>query len=171
MAKDIAGKNHKAALDGNRLVRNREVISNLALKDFTTIGARGTRDILTKYRNPSFLSKVTNRSASVTEVFFGVPDEKQKRMIEAAADYLVSSGVQLLVMDKQMGLHPEHAHHCRTIVTSKYARLLVMWNKLIFDLPAGEEEKSPGRRSSWCPSGGTWRRSSISRRARSSATP
>jgi phosphoenolpyruvate carboxykinase (ATP) len=145
LTKDIERRITKAALDGNRLVRNREVIYNLALKDFTTIGARGTPDVLTKYRNPSFLSRVTNRSAAVTEVFFGVPDEKQKKMIEAAADYLVSSGVQLLVMDKQMGLDPEHAHHCRTIVTAKYARLLVMWNKLIFDLPAGEEEKDPGQ--------------------------
>jgi len=145
LAKDLAGKITRAARDGNRLVRNREVIHNLALKDFTTIGARGTSDVLTKYRNLSFVSKVTNRSAAVTEVFFGVPDERQRKIIEAAADYLVSSGVQLLVMDKQMGLHPEHAHHCRTIVTAKYARLLVMWDKLIFNLPLSEEEKEPGQ--------------------------
>ena len=78
-------------------------------------------------------------------MFFGIPDERQRKILEAAAEYLAGSGVQLLVMDKQMGLHPEHAHHCRTIVTAKYARLLVMWNKLIFDLPAGEEEKEPGQ--------------------------
>lgn len=145
ITKDLAEKITKAARDGNRLVRDREVIRDLALKDFTTIGARGTSDVLTKYRNPSFVSRVTNRSAAVTEVFFGVPDERQKRILEAAAEYLTSSLVQLLVMDKQMGLHPEHAHHCRTIVTSKYARLLVMWDKLIFNLPSSEEEKAPGQ--------------------------
>ena len=42
LAKDSRGRITRAALDGNRLVRNREVIYNLALKDFTTIGARGT---------------------------------------------------------------------------------------------------------------------------------
>ncbi|MFA4948682.1 MAG: phosphoenolpyruvate carboxykinase, partial [Candidatus Krumholzibacteriia bacterium] len=122
-----------------------EVINNLALKDFTTIESRSTPDVLTKYRNPSFVSKVTNRSASVTEVFFAVPDERQRKIIEAAAKYLETSGVQLLVMDKQMGLHPDHAHHCRTIVTGKYARLLVMWDKLIFNLPVSEEEKEPSQ--------------------------
>lgn len=143
--KDLAAKITTAGRDGHRLVRNREVINNLALKDPTTLGARGTPDVLTKYKNPSFISRVTNRSAAVTEVFFGNPDERQKKILQAAADYLVTSGVQLLVMDKQMGLHPAHAHHCRTIVTGQFARLLVMWNKLIFDLPATEEEKDPGQ--------------------------
>jgi len=145
LAKDVAARVMKAAIDGSRLTRNREIINNLALKDFTTIDSRGTPDVLTKYRNPSFVSKVTNRSASVTEVFFAVPDERQKKIIEAAANYLETSGVQLLVMDKQMGLDPAHAHHCRTIVTGKYARLLVMWDKLIFDLPVSEEEKDPSQ--------------------------
>lgn len=143
--KDLAAKITVAGRDGHRLVRNREVINNLALKDPTTLGARGTPDVLTKYKNPSFISRVTNRSAAFTEVFFGNPDERQKKILQAAADYLVTSGVQLLVMDKQMGLHPAHAHHCRTIVTGQFARLLVMWNKLIFDLPATEEEKDPGQ--------------------------
>ena len=145
LARDVAARVMKAAIDGNRLTRNREVITNIALKDFTTIDSRGTPDVLTKYRNPSFVSKVTNRSASVTEVFFAVPDERQRKIIEAAANYLETSGVQLLVMDKQMGLHPAHAHHCRTIVTGKFARLLVMWDKLIFNLPVSEEEKDPGQ--------------------------
>jgi phosphoenolpyruvate carboxykinase (ATP) len=145
LSKDVAARVMKAATAGNRVTRSREVINNLALKDFTTIESRGTPDVLTKYHNPSFVSKVTNRSAAVTEVFFAVPDERQKRIIEAAADYLESSGVQLLVMDKQMGLDPAHAHHCRTIVTGKYARLLVMWDKLIFNLPVEEEEKDPSQ--------------------------
>jgi phosphoenolpyruvate carboxykinase (ATP) len=145
LARDVAARVMKAAIAGNRVTRNREVINNLALKDFTTIDSRGTPDVLTKYRNPSFISKVTNRSASVTEVFFAVPDERQKKIIEAAANYLETSGVQLLVMDKQMGLNPAHAHHCRTIVTGKYARLLVMWDKLIFNLPVSEEEKDPSQ--------------------------
>ena len=141
--KDLAGKITKAAGKGNRLTRTREVIHNLALKDATTIEARGTPDVLSKYKNPAFISRVTNRSAAFTEVFFGNPDERQRKILEAAADYLLTSGVQLLVMDKQMGLHPAHAHHCRTILTGHFARLLVMWNKLIFDLPAKEEEKTP----------------------------
>jgi phosphoenolpyruvate carboxykinase (ATP) len=142
---DVAARIMKAAIEGHRVTRDRKVINDLARKDRTTIESRGTPDVLTKYNNPSFVSKVTSRSAKFTEIFFGVPDERQKKIIEAAADYLEKSGVQLLVMDKQMGLDPRHAHHCRTIVTGGFARLLVMWDKLIFDLPAAEEEKEPSQ--------------------------
>jgi hypothetical protein len=83
LTKDLAAKITKAARDGNRLTRDRKVINDLALKDPTTVGARGTADVLTKYRNPSFISKVTNRSAKFTEVFFGSPDERQRAILEA----------------------------------------------------------------------------------------
>ncbi len=142
-ARELVAKATKAARTGGRLVRSRPVIHNLALKDATTLEARGTSDVLTKYRNPAFISRVTSRSAAFTEVFFGEPDARQRKILETATDYLAKSGVQLLVMDKQMGLHPEHRHYCRTIVTGRYARLLVMWNKLIFDPPAEREEGEP----------------------------
>jgi phosphoenolpyruvate carboxykinase (ATP) len=141
--RDLAERITKAAHDGGRLTRSRDEIGALALRDPTTTGARGTSDVLTKYHNPSFISRVTSRSAAFTEVFFGRPDERQGKILEAAGRYLEGSGIRLLVMDKQMGLHPDHRHHCRTILTKDYARLLVMWDKLIFDLPAGEEEAEP----------------------------
>jgi len=143
LSKELAEKIATAARNDGRLTRDRDEIMGLALKDPTTIGARGGADVLTKYKNPAFISRVTSRSAAFTEVFFGNPDERQAKLLRAAADYLMTSGVKLLVMDKQMGLHPKHAHHCRTIVTGDFARLLVMWNKLIFDLPPGREEAAP----------------------------
>ena len=142
-ARELAAKITEAARKEGRLVRSRGTIGALALKDGTTISARGTSSVLTKYRNPAFISRVTNRSAAFTEIFFGEPNERQKAIIEAAGRYLSDAGVELLVMDKRMGLHPEHSHHCRTIVTKPFARLLVMWDKLIFDLPAGREEGEP----------------------------
>jgi phosphoenolpyruvate carboxykinase (ATP) len=145
LTRDLAVKITKAARDGGRLVRNRDEIRDLALRDSTTIGARGTSDVLSKYENPAFISRITSRSAAFTEVFFGNPDERQRKILETAADYIVSSGVRLLAMDKQMGLHPDHAHHCRTMVTGDYARLLVMWGKLIFDLPERREEEEPSQ--------------------------
>jgi phosphoenolpyruvate carboxykinase (ATP) len=143
LARELADRITEAARAGNRLTRDREVIYKLALEDATTIGARGTPNVLTKYDNPAFISRVTSRSAPFTEVFFGVPDERQAKILRAAADHLMNSGVRLLVMDKRMGLHPAHSHHCRTILTGGFARLLVMWNKLIFDLSPGAEEEPP----------------------------
>jgi len=116
-----------------RFIGDKEEIFSLALKDPVTIDARGTEDVLTKYGNPAFITKVTSRSAAFTEVFFADPNPRQQEIMRRATDYILSNGSELLYMDKQMGLHPEHRHLCRTIVTKDYARLLLMWDKLIFN--------------------------------------
>jgi ATP-dependent phosphoenolpyruvate carboxykinase len=82
----------------------------------------------------------------MTEIFFDDPGERQEKILREAFGWLerhLDGGGRLLIMDKLMGLHPEHSHHCRTIITPDYARMLVMWDKLIFDLPAGREGGEP----------------------------
>ncbi len=143
LARDLVDQITRSAEDEGRLVRDRDRIRELALKDPLTVQSRGTRDVLNRHGSPSFISRITNRSASMTEVFFGVPGEHQAEILRAAADYIIHSGTELLVMDKMMGLHPEHRHHCRTIVTPDYARLLLLWDKLIFELPPGVETEPP----------------------------
>jgi phosphoenolpyruvate carboxykinase (ATP) len=142
-ARDLARKIiEMAAMDG-RLIGDREYIRRLSRSDTTTTRARGTDDAMTAYGSPAFISRVTNRSASFTEVFFADPDDRKIEMMDTAAHYLMESVDDLLVMDKQMGLHPEHSHHCRTIVTRPFARLLTMWEKLIFDVPPENMKDDP----------------------------
>ncbi|HSG27323.1 MAG TPA: phosphoenolpyruvate carboxykinase (ATP) [Candidatus Krumholzibacterium sp.] len=138
LALELVDRIMSAAAGAGALVSDRKKISDSALKDATTLDARPVRDALNVFGSPSFMTRKTSRSAAFTEIFFGQPDRRQAGILEAAADFLVDmagSGGELLVMDKLMGLHPEHSHHCRTIVTPGYARMLVMWDKLIFDLP------------------------------------
>jgi len=132
-----------AAEAGFHLSDDRKHIYDLALKDPVTLENRGGENSLNRHGAYSFISKVTSRSAPFTEVFFGNPDERQARILQEASDFLVASGTELLMMDKQLGWHGEHSHHCRTILTASYARLLVMWDKLIFDLPAGGGRSEP----------------------------
>jgi phosphoenolpyruvate carboxykinase (ATP) len=143
LAKDLAGLIVRSARDNKHFSDDREYIHRLALEDPTTLEVRRAKNVLTEHDSPAFVTRKTSRSAPYTEVFFGEPDERQARIMQAAADYLVQSGTELLSMDKQMGLHPEHTHHCRTIVTRGHARLLLMWNKLIFDLPPGRLGAEP----------------------------
>ncbi len=142
-ARDLARRITEAASMDGRLIGNREYIRRLSRSDITTIRARGTDDVMTTYDSPAFITRVTSRSAAFTEVFFADPDDRKIKLMDTAAHYLMESVDDLLVMDKQMGLHPEHSHYCRTIMTRPFARLLAMWDKLIFDVPEGREKEEP----------------------------
>jgi phosphoenolpyruvate carboxykinase (ATP) len=126
------------ARDRGSLVDDGDEIRRLALHDSTTLKARETGDTLNDNGSYSFVSRVTNRSAARTEVFFGAPDGRQRRILEGAAEWFarhLEAGGKILVMDKLMGQNPGHSHHCRTVTTPDFARMLVMWDRLIFDLP------------------------------------
>lgn len=143
LAKELADLITRSAEENNLFIRDRGAIRELALKDPVTLEARGTSDVLNRYGSPSFISRLTSRSAPMTEIFLGGPNKRQEKILQAAADHIIGSGMELLVMDKMMGLHPEHRHHCRTIVTSEYARMLLLWDKLIFDVPPDMENEPP----------------------------
>ncbi len=146
LARELAAKITALAEEKGSFISDRDEIFKLALKDKVTLETRGTDDVLDTFGSPAYVSKVTSRSASKTEIFFGDPDDRQAGILREAYEYLekhIESGGKLLVMDKLMGLHPEHSYHCRTILTPEYARLLVMWDKLIFDLPAGRAGEEP----------------------------
>lgn len=146
LAKDLAMDIISLCGEKGCFIEDIEKLRELALVDPVTCEARGVDDTLTSCGSMAFISRVTSRSAPQTEIFFGEPDGRQAAILEEAAGWLrrhVEGGGELLAMDKMMGLHPEHAHHCRTVVTPGYARMLVMWDKLIFDLPPGREGKQP----------------------------
>jgi len=138
LTRELADRLESAAREAGKVVSDSGEIRALALTDPVTLQARGAKDTLTSDGSMAFVSRVTNRSAARTEIFLDAPDERRERILRGAADWFeryLGGGGRLLVMDKLMGLHPEHSHHCRTIVPSEYARMLVMWDKLIFDLP------------------------------------
>ncbi len=146
LASELVEKIVSLAKERGSLVSDRDEIFRLSLKDKVTLEVRGTDDVLNSFGSPSFITRITSRSAAMTEVFFGDPDNRQAEILRAAYGWLekhIEAGGKLLVMDKMMGLHPEHSHFCRTIVTPEYARLLVLWDKLIFDLPAEREKDEP----------------------------
>lgn len=146
LARELAAKIDTLAVEKGSFISDRDELFKLALKDKITIESRGTDDALDSFGSPAFVTKKTSRSAAMTEIFFDDPDERQAKILRGAFEYLekhIDSGGKLLVMDKLMGLHPEHSYHCRTILTPEYARLLVMWDKLIFDLPVDRAGNEP----------------------------
>ncbi|MBN2071062.1 MAG: phosphoenolpyruvate carboxykinase (ATP) [Candidatus Krumholzibacteriota bacterium] len=146
--KDIVSRITTLAENKGLLVSDREKIYRLSLHDKVTLRGRKTEDVLNIHGSPSFITRKTSRSAAQTEIFFADPDERQKEIILAAVKFLedhLAGGGELLLMDKKMGLHRDHSHLCRTIVTPDYARMLVMWDRLIFDQSADEKGDGPGQ--------------------------
>ena len=146
LARELTEKINALAEARGSLISDKEEIYKLSLKDKVTLETRGTEDVLDSFGSPAYVTKTTSRSAAMTEIFFGDPDERQASILRGAYEMLeshIEAGGKLLVMDKMMGLHPEHSYHCRTIVTPEYARMLVMRDKLIFDLPDGREGSEP----------------------------
>ncbi len=130
----------ESARSDKRISSDLKLIRGIAEKDSTTCSARGTPDALTEKKSHAYISKITSRSAPQTRVFLGNPDEEAVSLARAAAEYLKKEKVELLQMDRQMGLHPKHSTHCRTVVTKPYARLLAMWDKLLFKVDENGEE-------------------------------
>lgn len=126
-----------------RLTSDFSLIQERALYDSTTCSARGTKDVLTDRKSHAYITKVTSRSAPQTRVFLGDPDAEAKELVSAVFEYLRKEKIQLLAIDRQMGLHPEHSTLCRTIVTGNYARLLNMWDKLLFKPSTENKGKEP----------------------------
>ena len=85
LARDLIGRLISESRKSNRFVGSKEEIFSLALKDPVTLSARGTRDVLTKYGNPAFITKVTSRSAAFTEIFFADPEPRQQEIMRRAS--------------------------------------------------------------------------------------
>ncbi len=140
---EIAQEVLDSARAGKRISGDVNLIRELALKDSTTCSARGTPDALTEKKSHAYITKITSRSAPQTRVYLGEPNDEGLSLARAAADYLKREKVELLMLERQMGLHPKHSTHCRTVVTKPYARLLFMWDKLLFKLGKKREGKEP----------------------------
>jgi len=159
LARTLAEQITAAARERGNIIDDHDEIRRLALTDATTLQVRGPGDTLNDNGSYCFVSKITSRSAARTEIYFGSPDERQTRILEGAAEWLerhLEAGRKILLMDKLMGLHPKHAHHCRTITTPDYARMLVMWDKLIFDLPPERRGEEPDQIEILIPEWGAW---------------
>ncbi|RLA55754.1 MAG: hypothetical protein DRR04_14545, partial [Gammaproteobacteria bacterium] len=116
LARELAAKINALGEEKGSFISDRDEIFKLALTDKVTLETRGTDDVLDTFGSPAYVTKKTSRSAAMTEIFFGGPDERQQEILLRAYEWFerhIESGGKLLVMDKMMGLHPEHSHHCR----------------------------------------------------------
>ncbi|HBV98789.1 MAG: phosphoenolpyruvate carboxykinase [Peptococcaceae bacterium BICA1-7] len=111
----------------------------------------------TVYGSPGYISRVRNRSAKFTYIVEdgvplgvdqqGMPAEKALSIANRVYEYL--KGVELIRMDRQMGLNPNFKLNCRLYITSPYARIPLKWQQMLFD--PGEYSGEPDLISIYVP--------------------
>ncbi len=86
---------------------------------------------LTQVGNLAVISEVRNRSAKFTEVFYEKsPDEKDLELLKEVFDHLKDK--EVIQLDRCMCANPDFRFHARIFVDSKFARIPLMWGKMLF---------------------------------------
>lgn len=121
-----------------RTVRARRILKDLSREELRELARPGERT--SEYGSPVYSTRVKNRSAKNTYVVAnGVPiglmqqpidrgkaEETIRQVQEALAD------MELIQVDRRMGMSPEVPIHCRLYVPREYARIAFMWNNMLF---------------------------------------
>lgn len=132
-----------------------KIINNPDHDQLKAMAAEGNKT--TAYGSASFISSVRNRSAKATFIVEdGVPLGVDQQGISAAEAQKIADqvheylkGQEVIRLDRRMGLHPDFSLHCRLYITSRYARIPLKWNQMLF--PPVEPDANPDLISIYVP--------------------
>ncbi len=128
-----------------RTIRARSILKDLSGEELRALARPGEKT--TEYGSPVYATRVRNRSAKRTYVVAdGVEvGVMQQSMDPAAALEKVRevqealAGMDLIQVDRRMGMSPEVPIHCRIFVPKDYARIAYMWNNMLFPSQSSQE--------------------------------
>ena len=121
-----------------RTIRARRILKDLSREELRELARPGEKT--SEYGSPVYSTRVKNRSARNTYVVAnGVPigimqqpidrgkaEETIRQVQDALAD------MELIQVDRRMGMNPEVPIHCRLYVPREYARIAYMWHNMLF---------------------------------------
>ncbi|MFA5793928.1 MAG: phosphoenolpyruvate carboxykinase [Candidatus Brocadiia bacterium] len=108
----------------------KEIIRGLSADELRSLAKKD--ELQTEYGSPSYNSKIKSRSAKFTDIIYDQLTEQQAKLIQEVNNLLKSKS--LICVDRQMCKGPDINLHCRTYVTSDYARIPYMWHETLFPL-------------------------------------
>jgi phosphoenolpyruvate carboxykinase (ATP) len=128
-----------------RTIRARRILKDLSREELRELARSGEKT--SEYGSPVYSTRVKNRSAKNTYVVAnGVPiglmqqpidrgkaEETIREVQEALSD------MELIQVDRRMGMNPEVPIHCRLYVPREYARIAYMWNSMLFPSDSTKE--------------------------------
>src|SRR5512144_1356378 len=120
-----------------RTIRARRILKDLTGQQLRELARPGERT--SEYGSPVYSTRIKNRSAKNTYVVAnGVPigimqqpidrgraEETSRQVQEAVAD------MELIQVDRRMGMSPDVPTHCRIFVPREYARIAYMWHRML----------------------------------------
>ena len=128
-----------------RTIRARRILKDLSGEELRELARPGEKT--SEYGSPVYSTRVKNRSAKNTYVVAnGVPigimqqpidrgraEETIRQVQDALAD------MELIQVDRRMGMNPEVPIHCRLYVPLEYARIAYMWHNMLFPSDSTKE--------------------------------
>jgi phosphoenolpyruvate carboxykinase (ATP) len=128
-----------------RTIRARSILKDLSREELRDLARSGEKT--SEYGSPVYATRVKNRSAKNTYVVAnGTPigvmqqpidREKAEETIRQVQETL--AGMELIQVDRRMGMNPEVPIHCRLYVPREYARIAYMWNSMLFPSDSAKE--------------------------------
>src|SRR5512132_2895264 len=128
-----------------RTVRAPRILKDLSREELRELARPGERT--SEYGSPVYSTRVKNRSAKNTYVVAnGVPIGVMQQPIDRSKAEETIRKVQetlaemdLIQVDRRMGMDPEVPIHCRLYVPKEYARIAFMWHNMLFPSDSSKE--------------------------------
>ncbi len=128
-----------------RTIRARSILKDLSGEELRALARSGEKT--TEYGSPVYATRIKNRSAKKTYV---VSDGVQVGIMQQAIDggraaekirevQDALSKMDLIQVDRRMGMSPEAPIHCRLYVPKDYARIAYMWHNMLFPSDSSKE--------------------------------
>lgn len=121
-----------------RTIRAKRILKDLSREELRELARSGEKT--SEYGSPVYSTRVKNRSAKNTYVVAsGAPIGVMQQAIDRdRADEAIRqvqdvlAGMELIQVDRRMGMSPEVPIHCRLFVPKEYARIAYMWHSMLF---------------------------------------
>ena len=121
-----------------RTIRPKRILKDLSREELRELARPGEKT--SEYGSPVYSTRVKNRSAKNTYVVAsGAPIGVMQQAIDRdRADEAIRqvqevlAGMELIQVDRRMGMSPEVPIHCRLFVPKEYARIAYMWHNMLF---------------------------------------
>jgi phosphoenolpyruvate carboxykinase (ATP) len=126
-----------------RSVRARSIVKDLSGEELRALARSGEQT--TEYGSPVYATRIKNRSAKKTYVVADEVGIMQQPIVAAKALEKIREvqdalgKMDLIQVDRRMGMSPEVPIHCRLFVPKDYARIAYMWNNMLFPSTSSQE--------------------------------
>ena len=128
-----------------RTIRAKRILKDLSREELRELARPGEKT--SEYGSPVYSTRVKNRSAKNTYVVAsGAPIGVMQQAIDRdRADEAIRqvqevlAGMELIQVDRRMGMSPEVPIHCRLFVPKEYARIAYMWHSMLFPSDSRKE--------------------------------